>query len=221
MIQSRVRRGREQRVLFSRLAHAGGALDVVIASAGPHAAVATPIRVSWTVLLSAAALSIHTMPLYDYYRAANRDDARALALLPGGPFSGREAGADVLALKNLDPCVVMGQLLAFILDVKWSPRLYESQYIVPTCPQPQGPDIPEDSPWFEGPWVEDLGVFFRDAFADVDDARLPEICERWLAIEELRGSYPAESAREAAEEFVALARRAREADQSLYCWMCL
>ncbi|WP_225847762.1 hypothetical protein [Streptomyces sp. HPF1205] len=161
------------------------------------------------------------MPIYDYYRAANRDDAHALAVLPGGPIGGQDAGADVLALKNLDPRVVMGRLLAIILDVEWSPRLYESQYIVPAGPQPQGPDIPEDSPWLEGPWAEDLGVFFRDAFADVDDARLPEICERWLTIEEFRDGYSAEWAREVAEEFVALARRARDADQSLYCWMCL
>lgn len=182
---------------------------------------ATPIRASSTVLVSAAALSICTVPIYDYYRAANRDDARALALLPSGPIGGQDAGADVLALKNLDPRVVMGQLLALILDVKWSLRLYDPEYIIPTGPQPQGPDIPEDSPWFEGPWAEDLGVFFRDAFADVDDARLPEICERWLAIEEFGDGYRAEWAREAAEEFVALARRAREADQSLYCWMCL
>lgn len=161
------------------------------------------------------------MPIYDYYRAANRDEAINLALLPGGPFRGRDAGADVLELKNFDPIVVMGQLLAFVLDVEWSPRLYKSEYIVPTAPQPEGPDIPEDSPWFEGPWAADLGVFFRDAFADVDDARLPEISERWRAIEELGGSYPAEWAREAVEAFVALARRARDAHQSLYCWICL
>jgi hypothetical protein len=73
-------------------------------------------------------------------------------------------------------------VLKSILDAEWSPHLYKTEYIVPAGPQPQGPDILEDSPWLEGPWAEDLGVFFRDAFANVDDARLPEICEQWLAI---------------------------------------
>lgn len=91
-----------------------------------------------------------------------------------------------------------------------------------TSPRPRlGGEFDEDSPWATGPWVEDLGAAFRDSFADVDDRRLPQICERWWPIEELPGAGDVAWAVEIAESFVALARRVGDAGQSVYCWLCL
>ena len=162
--------------------------------------------------------------MVDYFRAPDHDEARKIALLPGGPLGrdGVSRGVDGLALKNMDSTVVMGKLFALVLDVEWSSRLIESAYVWPTSPQPRGgEDFHEDSPWATGPWVEDLGTAFRDSFAGIDDRRLPQICERWWPIEELPGMGDIAWAVEIAERFVALARRARDADQSVYCWSCL
>ena len=72
----------------------------------------------------------------------------------------------------------------------------------------------------EGPWVVELGVPFRDALADVDDAALPGLAERWCQIEELR-RLDAALALDIIERFVALARHAKESGDRLYCWCCL
>lgn len=164
------------------------------------------------------------MVLVDYFRAADDDEARRVSLLPGGPLGrdGMSQGIDGLALKNMDSRVVMGKLFALVLDVEWSAKLIESAHVWPTSPQPRaGDEVHEGSPWAEGPWVEDLGRVFRDAFAGVDDCRLAQICERWWPIEELPGMGDLAWAVEIAKSFVALARRARDAGQSVYCWSCL
>jgi hypothetical protein len=164
------------------------------------------------------------VPLYDYFRAADHDQALEIALRPGGPC-GREnvaAHVDALALKNLDPMVVMGKLLALVRGVEWSVDLYDLVDVWPTGPQPRAPeDFNEDSPWMTGPWVHDLGTAFRDSLADADDSQLPEVSEKWQSIEELQGWDAPAWSLEVIESVVALARRAREAGESIYCWACL
>jgi hypothetical protein len=163
--------------------------------------------------------------LFDYFRASSPDEARNLALLPGGPLGSGprlSTGADGVSAKGMDPVVVMGRLLALILDVEWSTRLVRPVDVWPPGPRPQrGDHIPDDSPWATGPWVSDLGREFRDGFADVDDFNLPWISDKWWPIEELPGVGDAMWALNTAEEFVALARRAQDSYQSIYCWACL
>ncbi|MFG6196113.1 hypothetical protein [Nonomuraea sp. JJY05] len=55
----------------------------------------------------------------------------------------------------------------------------------------------------------------RDTLADVDDERLPELARQWA------GAAEAGNLLSLVEAFVGLARRAREADELLYCWMCM
>lgn len=164
------------------------------------------------------------MPLYDYFRAEDLNQALAIALAPGGPC-GREgvaAGVDALALKNVDPAVVMGKLLALVRGVEWSVGLYDSVVVWPTGPQPRAAeDYSEDSPWVTGPWVQDLGTAFPDSIAAVDDSRLPEISSTWQSIEELQGWDASAWALGVVGNVVELARRARAAGESIYCWMCL
>ncbi|MDF2710356.1 MAG: hypothetical protein K0R62_6008 [Nonomuraea muscovyensis] len=63
----------------------------------------------------------------------------------------------------------------------------------------------------------------RDVLAGVDDARLPALAEQWAAIEEFsRFTYDDEGyTLSLVKDLVGLARRAKENDQLLYCWMCV
>jgi hypothetical protein len=167
--------------------------------------------------------------LFDYFRAP--DGETALRLLdqgegvPPGPAT-VGAGVDALDAKGIDPHVILGQLLGLILAVPWSVDLVDTVGVWPpeeTKPRSLGEmeRLPEDSPWNTGPWVEQLDDRIRDAFAEVDDYALPSIAEQWARIEEFRGHMDAAHALDIIEDFVALARRARQADDRLYCWICL
>ncbi|MEU5867381.1 hypothetical protein ABZ815_39850 [Nonomuraea sp. NPDC047529] len=56
----------------------------------------------------------------------------------------------------------------------------------------------------------------RDTLAEVDDARLPEVAQKWL--NEHPFGLDDEHALDLVRELVALARRAKESDRLLYCW---
>ncbi|MEV5826911.1 hypothetical protein AB0L25_15145 [Spirillospora sp. NPDC052242] len=167
--------------------------------------------------------------LYDYFRAP--DQKTALMLLdvgdgvPAGPTT-VHADMDALDAKGIDPYVVLGQLIAFLLDVPWSVDLIDTVSVWP--PEETKPAstedferLPADSPWHTGPWLEEFSDRIRDALADADDGALPSIAERWARIEEFGGHMDAAGARDVIDGFVALARRARRASDRLYCWCCL
>jgi hypothetical protein len=167
--------------------------------------------------------------LIDYFRAP--DKATALRLLdqgdgvPRGPAT-IGSGVDALDLKGIDPHVTLGRLLGLILTVPWSVDLVETFGVWP--PEETKPRsleemnrLPEESPWKTGPWLEELADRIRDAFADVDDYALPSIAGSWARIEEFDGHMDATLALDIVEDVVALARRARQAGDRLYCWTCL
>ncbi|MEV0403390.1 hypothetical protein [Actinoallomurus sp. NPDC050550] len=170
--------------------------------------------------------------LFDYFRAP--DTEAALRLLDQGddvPRGPATIGAGVDALdaldaKGIDPYVILGQLVGLILAVPWSIDLVETVGVWP--PEETKPRsreeierLPEESPWNTGPWLEELGDRIRDALADVDDSTLPSVADEWARIEEFGGHMDAAHALDIIEGFVALARRARQADDQLYCWICL
>ncbi|HXA31544.1 MAG TPA: hypothetical protein VNV87_04740 [Acidimicrobiales bacterium] len=164
--------------------------------------------------------------MYDYFRAPDREVARAVGLQPGGPF-GLSDDADVpevdgVETKHLDPAVVMGKLMAMVLDRPWEVGLVSDELIWPEGPSPSMEEMEASpaSPWVTGPWLEELSTSFRDSLADVDDSALPAIANRWYQIEELWGFDDA-LALDFIEQFVAFARRAKEAGDRLYCWCCL
>ncbi|MCO5974372.1 hypothetical protein [Actinoallomurus soli] len=167
--------------------------------------------------------------LFDYFRAPDRE--AALRLLdegdgvPTGPAT-IGAGVDALDAKGIDPHVILGRLLGLILAVPWSVGLVETVCVWP--PEETKPRsreemerLPEESPWNTGPWVEEIDDRLRDAFAGVDDYALPSIADQWARIEEFDGHMDASLALDIIEGFVALARRARQANDRLYCWTCL
>ncbi|GAA3000029.1 hypothetical protein [Actinokineospora diospyrosa] len=150
--------------------------------------------------------------LTDYFRAADagvvvRYLELSEAASPVGEFDGVQA-------KSVDPDVVLGQLVAAALGGSYEDL--DSRPVWPTSPPPT--DVPEEGdPWAEGPWVSELDAPVRDALAGVSD--VAAVTAVWVEAEEVFG--------EAAEwepfvaELVALARRARDAGESLFCWVCL
>ncbi|GAA4483484.1 hypothetical protein GCM10023191_005130 [Actinoallomurus oryzae] len=167
--------------------------------------------------------------LFDYFRAP--DGETALRLLdegdgvPRGPAT-IGAGVDALDAKGIDPYVILGKLVGLILGVPWSVGLVETVGVWPpeeTRPrsQEEWERLPEDSPWKDGPSLDELPDRIRDALAEVDDGALPSIAGEWSRIEEFGDHPDPTSALRFVESLVALARRARQAGDRLYCWMCL
>ena len=168
--------------------------------------------------------------LYDYYRAADREAAivrpdlgraAGVRVLPGEPvFDGVDA-------KGIDPTVILARLIGFIRGVSWSSDLVDVVTLYP--PREGAPTtdeewdaLPEDSPYLDGPGIEELSISVRDTLADVDDERLPELARQWTGIEEFRiGHVDSDYLLSLIEALVGLARRAEKEDQLLYCWVCV
>jgi hypothetical protein len=149
--------------------------------------------------------------LYDYFRAADTATAATAVDRPGGPLATDGSGTafDGVAARGIDPVVSLGQLVAFVRGVSWTPELVEAEEIARST-------VSES-------WVERLGPPVRDWLADAADDALPEIVVKWSQIEE---SAPAEDMDEAqlsalVTDLVGLARRARATGEQLYCWCCL
>ncbi|MEU8241258.1 hypothetical protein AB0C07_23685 [Actinoplanes missouriensis] len=150
--------------------------------------------------------------LYDYFRApsvaavrAHMDENEADSPLLGD-FDG-------LALKTIDPSVILGQLVAFAMGREWGTDLVDDRLA--------WPENGEQDPEHEGPWVTVLDDRVRDVLAGIAADRVPELAERWAAVEEFGGFADADYLREVITDFTALATRAREQGESLYCWMTL
>lgn len=161
--------------------------------------------------------------LTDYFRAADAGaviaamdgrDGGPLVAVPQPAFDGVDA-------KGVDSGVVLGELIAIIRSVPWRVDLVDQTVVWPTTPAP-GPAGPtgDDDPWATGPWVTELADAVRDTLAAVPDAEVPKLAEQWAHSEELEGALP-EHLQPLAQALIELARRARDAEQRLYCWTSL
>jgi hypothetical protein len=166
--------------------------------------------------------------LLDYYRAPNRQTAVTEPSYPRvseKPFP-NSPEFDSVDAKWIDPNLILGQLIALIGDVSFSLDLVRTTPIYP--PPDDAPkteeewaELPEDSPYFEGPGIEELSRDVRDTLADVPDARLTELAEQWAQIEEFNGPPDHEYLSTLVRELRDLARRARKEDQMISCWMSI
>lgn len=138
----------------------------------------------------------------DYFRAPDAAAAlRAAALTAAGT-----SPADGIEAKGLDPAVIFGQLVAFARGVEWTPDIPDLDF------------ISSDGTPGTTMRIDDVS---RDALADLDAGRVDGVAAQWAGIEELYGDLgPAELAPLVAE-FAALARRARDAGEHLYCWVSI
>ncbi|MEU4643592.1 hypothetical protein [Micromonospora sp. NPDC023814] len=151
--------------------------------------------------------------LYDYFRA--KDDAAAVRLmedLGGGPVVVSSDGAtvDAIDLKGIEPAVTLGKLVSFVRGVSWRVNLVDLKLLW------SGDER-------EGPWLMSLDRATRDTLASINDTRLLELSARWGRIEELAwaGPLPDDQMLPVIEEIAALAQRARDAGEAVYCWCCL
>jgi hypothetical protein len=148
-----------------------------------------------------------------YFRAPDAATVAA-SLEPDGDLDGFEGTEG----SGIDPAVVLGRLVAAINEVRWSVDLVGDRPIWPD-PGPDGPDEFYD-PLAEGPMVCELNVGARDALASLTDERLPDVVAQWARSEELAG-VNADDLMQVTVNLRELSRRAKAADEMLYCWVCL
>jgi hypothetical protein len=150
--------------------------------------------------------------LNDYFRARDDHEAARVTSHLGGPLRPGDDGHpafDGVDAKGMDHTVVLGQLIALLRGVPWTPTLCGSRLVEDACGDLE-----------EGPWVVVIDDDVRDDLAAISPAALPALAERWTGIEELEGTDPSEI-QPVLEALCALARRAREAGEHLYEWCSL
>ncbi|MFF5078830.1 hypothetical protein ACFY36_17390 [Actinoplanes sp. NPDC000266] len=149
--------------------------------------------------------------LTDYFRAPSVEAVqRELTLSDGGPLL---SAYDSVEAKWIDTSVVLGKLIAFIRDEPWHPHIVSDRLI--------WPEGGEQDTSHEGPWATILDDGTRDTLATIAPARVPSLGARWAAIEELQPNTDPLYFAELIRELSALADRARQAGEPLFCWMSL
>ena len=146
--------------------------------------------------------------LYDYFRAPDASTAAAVLERVGGPMGGPDAPVlDAVDGKGIDPEVMMRTLQSLLTEVPY-----------------------DELPWGEmlamsddanGPWIMQLSEELRDALADAQASRLPAVAEQWVRTEEFWDQATAAEVLPFLGEVTAMARRARQAGERLYCWSSL
>jgi hypothetical protein len=155
---------------------------------------------------------------FDYFRAADDDAARATHVLAGGPMAadpGQSAAFDGVETKGVFPDPHLEQLVALATGTPYErgPRTSEGLWPPPETPAP----VDETSLWLTDPSVDRLATRIREALADVTTDDIEALAERWAG----DIGHPVAAAAEVIAQLTALARRAREAGQQLYCWSSL
>jgi hypothetical protein len=146
--------------------------------------------------------------LFDYFRAPDASTAAAVLERVGGPTTpDPDAPAlDAMAGKGFEPEVMLQTLQSLLTGVPYE-ELPEGELLAM-----EGED---------GPWIVQLSMERRDALADAQPSRLPAVAEQWVRTEEFGGQATATEVLPFLGDVTALARRARQAGERLYCWMCL
>jgi hypothetical protein len=146
--------------------------------------------------------------LFDYFRAPDASTAAAVLERLGGPRDPEAPPLDAVAGKGFEPAAMMRKLQSLLTGVPYD-QLPEAEVELLAM---EGED---------GPWIVQLSEELRDALADAQPSRLPAVAEQWVRTEEFWEQPPAAEVLPFLGEVTALARRARQADERLYCWICL
>ncbi|OIK06092.1 hypothetical protein [Streptomyces monashensis] len=166
--------------------------------------------------------------LCDYFAAADRPTAVDWAIGPGGDWQaeGRsldEAGADWIDMKNIDPHVALGQLVAFAEGRPYDVRAAGPRLLWPDARvwPPERPAAPgAESPWESGLQLTELPDSWRDRLAAVEEEHVPMLALQWYDVEEVDFTdFP--DCEDRVRAFAGLARRARDTGAHLYCRCCL
>ena len=133
---------------------------------------------------------------------------------------------DRVEATGVEPSRALGRLVALIGEVPWTFDTVRFELLWPRKRKRDAAvwlvaeGLVEDY-WLKSsePALQELGASVRDVLADVDDSRLPELAVRWASGAELsqyNDSTPA-SILDLLVQLVALARRARDGGDLLYC----
>lgn len=148
--------------------------------------------------------------LFDYFRAPDASTAAAVLERAGGPTTPDPDAPvlDAVVGKGFEPAVMMRKLQALLTGVPYDDLPEGELELLATAGE-------------DGPWIAQLPQELRDALADAQPSRLPVVAEQWVRTEEFWEQPPAAEVLPFLGEVTALARRARQAGERLYCWMCL
>ena len=144
--------------------------------------------------------------LFDYFRAPDASTAAVVLERFAGPRDPDAPPMDAVFGKGFEPAVMMVRLHSLLTGIPYDEL-------------PEGELVAMEGE--NGPWVEQLSEELRDALADAQPSRLPAVAEQWVRTEEFWDQATATEVLPFLGEVTALARRARQADERLYCWMCL
>jgi hypothetical protein len=146
--------------------------------------------------------------LYDYFRAPDASTAAAVLERVGGPMGGPDAPVlDAVDGKGIDPEVMMRTLQSLLTGVPYD-----------ELPWGEMLAMSDDA---DGPWIMQLSEELRDALADAQASRLPAVAQQWVRTEEFWDQATAAEVLPFLGEVTAMARRARQAGERLYCWSSL
>ncbi len=172
--------------------------------------------------------------LYDYFAADSDEHAATAVDLPGGPGgaavqaparrgglfrrrqepveppSAAETGFDVVSVKGIEPVVQLGTLEELLTgrpydDIVADPRSGEAVAVR------HGGEL----------LVLTLSDTLVAALATATDSRLAEVAVPWSRTEEFWGEGDPDELTDFLRDLSALARRAQERGQRLYCWVCV
>ena len=153
---------------------------------------------------------------FDYFRAENDDDAIGTRSRPGGPLADSAAAPfDGFATKGVFPDPHLEQLVAHALRVSYERRPPTTRGLWPPPDTP--PPTDETSLWLTDPSIERLVTRIRDVLADIPSEDIARLGEAWAD----DVSHPVDEAVRTVAGLTALARRARDTGQELYCWSSL
>jgi hypothetical protein len=151
--------------------------------------------------------------LYDYFSAPSDEAASATINRIGGP--GRLSDDtpplppfDTMPTRGIDPIVLLGQLEALLTDRDFAEVL--SRRCTPLATVDDGAKM-----------VMALSEELQTALADADDERIAAVSGQWSQFADFwERPDPAELA-SWVSELAALARRALDRSERLYCWICV
>jgi hypothetical protein len=150
--------------------------------------------------------------LNDYYRAPDRSTAATTLRIPPVRVLKRpgEPVFDAVDGKGIDPIVMLTTFWSLLTGVPYD-----------ELPQADFGDVAVGGQ--DGPWITELPAPLRDALADTDsdDGRLRDTAQQWVRTEEFGLPTTADEVLPFLRGLIALARRARDRGELLYCWSCL
>lgn len=154
--------------------------------------------------------------LFDYFRAPSHDSA--LSMFSDRAGLSRHGSYDVIDCNGIDPYAAVGKLVGLLLGVPYEEMVFAG---IPVHRVPEPVYLADEE---DGSRVlVKLSILARDRLAAADRSSLVEAAPLWAGIEEFghRNLPSADEVLPWAEDLSGLARRARSAEEMLYCAICV